>query len=85
MAFAFPVQFAMDSKKAAPIKKKRKKVEPHFPTKQQIDDAEAKARRKADELSKEITMQSGGMKLTNPEGEEVTIDCVGDLRSIHGW
>ena len=48
MAFAFPVQFAMDSKKAAPIKKKRKKVEPHFPTKQQIDDAEIRARRKAD-------------------------------------
>ena len=81
MAFAFPVQFAMDSKKAAPIKKKRKKVEPNFPSRQQITDAETRAQRDADELSKEIIMQSGGMTLTSPEGEVVKVDCVGDLRT----
>ena len=42
MAFAFPVTFAKSVKKAEPIKK-RKKKEPHFPTEQQITDAEEKS------------------------------------------
>ena len=84
MAFAFPVTFAEGTKKAEPNKKRRKRREPNFPTAEQLAESGAKARRSAEELSNEFTMQSGGVTMTSPEGEVVTIDGVGDL-SIHPW
>ena len=56
-------------------------MEPHFPTEQQLAESEARARREADELSNQVTMQSGGVTMLNPEGEVIRIDCVGDLSS----
>ena len=85
MAFAFSVHFAKGVKKAGNIpKKKRKTVEPHFPTEQEIVDKNLTAQRLARELSDEVTMISGGLCMTNPEGEVVKIDSVGDL-SAHPW
>ena len=81
LAFAFPVTFAMGCKKPMPIKKKREKKEPNFPSKWHTLVSKTLARREAEILSDEVTMEPGGMTMTNPEGEVVKINCAGDLRA----